>query len=77
MLNKKQEQPTDDIFKNRFSETKDTFERKMKKMTSSGLSLKGKRKSKKAQSQSKRRKIKDIFTGKQYWIVQNRGLTFF
>jgi len=34
-------------------------------MTGPGFSLKRKRKSKKAQSQSKRRMIKDIFTDKQ------------
>jgi len=50
MHNKQPEQPVGDIFKNRFIEAKDNLEQKIKKMTGSGLSLKRKRKSKKAQS---------------------------
>jgi hypothetical protein len=38
-----------------------TFKKKIKKMTESGLGLKRKRKLKNAQSQSKCRKVKDIF----------------
>jgi hypothetical protein len=60
-LNKETEQPVGNIFKNRFGETKDNLEQKIKNMTRSGLGLKRKRKVKKAQSQSKRRKVKDIF----------------
>jgi hypothetical protein len=65
MLNKEPEQPVRNIFKNRFIEAKDNLEQKIKNMTGSGLRLKRKRKSKKAQSLSKRRKVKDIFTEKQ------------
>ena len=50
------------IFKNRFSEAKGNLEEKIKKMTWPGLVLKRKRELKNAQSQSKRRKVKDIFT---------------
>ena len=50
MLNKEPGQPVGDIFKNRFIEAKDNLEQKIKKMTGSGLSLKRKRKSKKAVS---------------------------
>jgi len=45
IINKKPEQPVGDILKNRFSETKENLEHKMKTMTGSGLSLKNKRKS--------------------------------
>jgi len=44
---------------------KGNLEEKIKKMTVSGLGLKRKRNLKKAQSQSKRRKIKDIFYREQ------------
>jgi hypothetical protein len=57
--NKKPEQPIGDIFKNRFIEAKDNLEEKIKKM-SVWLGFK-KRKTKKVQTQSKRRKVKDIF----------------
>jgi hypothetical protein len=50
------------IFKNRFKEAKLNLQEKIKNMTGSGLGLKRKRKLKKVQSQSKRRKVKDIFT---------------
>ena len=50
------------IFKNRFKEAKGNIQEKIKNMTGSGLGLKRKRKLKKVQSQSKRRKVKDIFT---------------
>jgi hypothetical protein len=63
-LNKEPEQPVRSMFKNRFIEAKDNLEQKIKKMARSGLSLK-KHKPKKAQSMSKRRKVKDIFTEKQ------------
>ena len=62
MLNKEPEQPVRDIFKNRFIEAKDNLEQKMKKNDGAGLDLKRKRKKKNAQSLSKRRKVKDIFT---------------
>jgi hypothetical protein len=65
MLNKEPEQPVNSIFKNLFIEAKDNRKQKMKKMTQSGLSLKRKQKSKIAQSKSKCRKVKDIFTKKQ------------
>jgi hypothetical protein len=65
MLNKEPEQPVGNIFKNRFIEAIGNLEQKIKKMTGSGLSLKRKHKSKKAQSKSKRRMVKDIFTEKQ------------
>jgi len=65
MLNKEPEQPLRDIFKNQLIEAKDNLEQKIKKMTGPGLSVKRKRKSKKARSQSKRRKVTDIFTDKQ------------
>ena len=65
ILNKQPEEPVDDIFKTRFGEAKDNFEQKLKKMTASGLGLKRKHRPKKAQSQSKCRKVKDIFTVKE------------
>jgi hypothetical protein len=65
MVNKEPKQPIGNIFKNRFIEAKDNLEQKIKKMTRSGLSLKRKHKSKKAQSRSKRRKVKEILTEKQ------------
>jgi hypothetical protein len=69
ILNKEPEQPVGSIFRFRFIEVKGILEHKIKKMTRSGLSLKRKHKSKKVQSKSKRRKVKDIFTEKQYWSV--------
>jgi hypothetical protein len=45
------------------------MEQKIKNMTGSGLSLKIKRKSKKAQLKSKRSKANDIFTQKHKWNV--------
>jgi hypothetical protein len=65
MLNKESEQPVGDIFKNQFIEAKNNLEQNIKKMTGPGLSIKRKRKSQNAQSQSKRRKVTDIFTEKQ------------
>ena len=62
ILNKEPEQPVGNIFKNHFEEAKDNLQEKIKNMTGSGLGLKRKRKFKKVQSQSKRRKVKDIFT---------------
>jgi hypothetical protein len=50
------------IFKNLFMEAKGNLQEKIKNTTGSGLGLKRKRKLKKFQSQSKRRKVKDIFT---------------
>ena len=50
------------IIKIRFEEAKDNLQEKIKNMTGSGLGLKRKRKFDKVQSQSKRRKVKDIFT---------------
>jgi hypothetical protein len=64
ILNKDPEKPVRDIFKSRFGEAKGNLEDKMKKMTGSGLGLKRKRMTKKAQSKGKRRKVKDIFTAK-------------
>ena len=64
-LNKEPEQPVGHIFKNRFGEAKNNLEEKIKNMTGSGLGLKRKRKLKKAQSQNKRRKVKDIFSEKK------------
>jgi truncated hemoglobin YjbI len=61
MLNKDPEQPVSNIFKNQFSEAKYNLDQKIKKMTGSALSLKKKSMFKKVQSQSKRRKVKDIF----------------
>ena len=52
-----------DIFKTRFTEAKGNLEQKVKKMMASGIGLKRKRQTKKPQSQGKRRKVKDIFTG--------------
>jgi len=43
-------------------EAKGDIEENMKKMTISGLGIKRKRKPKNAQSQGKRRKVKDIYT---------------
>jgi len=62
ILNKEPEQPVGNIFKSRFSEARGNLEEEIKKLTGSGLVLKRKRKPKKAQSQGKRRKVKDIFT---------------
>jgi len=62
ILNKEREQPVGNIFKTRFSEAKGNLEEKIKKMVGSGSGLKRQRKPKKAQSQGKRRKVKDIFT---------------
>jgi len=64
ILNKEPEQPVGDISKNHFCEAKNNLQEKIKKVTGSGLALKRKRKLEKAQSQSKRRKVKDIFTRK-------------
>jgi hypothetical protein len=62
ILNKQPEQSVGDIFKNRFSEAKDSLEEKIKKVTGSGLILKRKRKPKNAQYQSKCRKVNDLLT---------------
>jgi hypothetical protein len=62
ILNKEPEQHVGDIFKIRFVEAKNNLQEKMKKMTGSGVGLKWKRRPKNAQSQSKLRKPKDIFT---------------
>ena len=62
ILNKEPEQPVCDIFKTCFSEANCNLEEKIKKLMVSGLGLKRKRKPKKVQSQSKRRKVKYIFT---------------
>ena len=62
ILNKDPEQPACNIFKNLFMEAKGNLQEKIKNTTGSGLGLKRKRKLKKFQSQSKRRKVKDIFT---------------
>jgi len=62
ILNKEPEQPVGNILKTRLSEAKCNLEDKIKKMTGSGLGLKRKRKPKMAESQGKRRKVKDIFT---------------
>jgi hypothetical protein len=58
-------EPVGDIFKPRFGEANDNLEQKVKEMTWSGLGLKRKRRPKKAQSQRKCIKIKDIFTEKK------------
>jgi len=63
--NKEPEQPVGNIFKNSFSEAKGYLEEKIKNMAGSGLGLKTKRKFKKAQSESERRNVKDIFTEKK------------
>jgi len=65
ILNKKPEDTVGEIFKTRFGEAKDSLEHKIKKMTGSGLGLKRKRKPKKVQSETKRRKVKDIFSEKE------------
>jgi hypothetical protein len=65
IIDKKPDQPMGGIFKSRFGEAKDNLEQKIKKMTGSGLGIKRKRKCKKAQSRSKRRKVKDIFAAKR------------
>jgi hypothetical protein len=62
ILNKEPEQPVGNIFKTRFSQAKGNLEEKIKTMTVSGLALKRKRKTKKSQSEGKRRKVNDIFT---------------
>lgn len=62
LLNKQQGQQVGDILKSRFGEAKDNLEDKIKKMTGSGLCLKRKRRSKKVHLQSKRAKVKDIFS---------------
>jgi hypothetical protein len=62
VLNIEPEQPVGNIFKNRFQEAKDNLQEKIKNMTVSGLGLKRKSKFEKVQSQSERRKVKDIFT---------------
>jgi len=62
ILNKEPEQPVGDIFKTRFSEAKGNLKQTIKKITWSDLHLKRSRKSKNAQSQGKRRKVKYIFT---------------
>ena len=46
ILNKKPEQPMDNIFRTRFRQEKGNLEEKIKKMTGSGLALKRKRKTK-------------------------------
>ena len=61
ILNKEPEQTVGNIFKNRLKKQKGTL-KKIKNMTVSCLGLKRKRKLKKVPSQSKRRKMKDIFT---------------
>jgi hypothetical protein len=71
MRNKDSEQSVSNIFKNRFSEAKDN-EQKIKKMTGSGPSLKRKRL--KRLFQSKRRKVKDIFTKRSSnGVLKNRA----
>ena len=50
------------IFEHRISEAKGKLEEKIKMFTEYDLGLKRKRKLKKAQSQSKRGNLKDIFT---------------
>jgi hypothetical protein len=72
ILNKEPEQPVGNIFKNRFEEAKGNLQEKIKNMTGSGLGLKRKRKFKKVQSQSKRRKVKDIFTKSEKNRKQNK-----
>jgi len=62
ILNNEPEQPEGNIFKAIFSQTKGNLEGKIKNMTVSVLHLKSKRKTRKSQSQGKRRKVKDIFT---------------
>jgi hypothetical protein len=65
ILDKKPDQPVGGIFKSRLSEAKGNLEHKIKNMTGSGLGLKRKRKVKKAQSSSRRGKVKDIFSAKK------------
>ncbi len=65
ILNKQPEEPVGDIFKTRFGGKKDNLEQNIKKNTGSGVGSKRKLRSTKAQSQSKRRKVKDIFTVKE------------
>jgi hypothetical protein len=65
MLNKNPELLVGTIFKNRFSEAKGNLEKKIKKTTGSGLTLKRKRKSKTVQTLCKFKKVNDIFTEKQ------------
>ena len=72
ILNNEPEQPVGNIFRNRFEEAKDNLQEKIKNMTGSGLGLKRKRKFKKVQSQSKRRKVKDIFTKSEKNRKQNK-----
>jgi hypothetical protein len=70
MLNNDLEQPVGTIFNKRFSETICNLEQKIKNMTGSGFTLKRKRKSKKVQSLSKLKKVKDIFTEKSNGILK-------
>lgn len=65
IFSKQPEEAVVDIFKNRIAEAKDNIEEKIRIITGSGLGLKRKRSPKKAQSLSKSRKGKDIFTEKQ------------
>ena len=72
ILNKEPDQPLGNIFKNRFEEAKDNHQEKIKNITGSGLGLKRKRKFEKVQSQSKSRKVKDIFTKNEKNRKQNK-----
>jgi hypothetical protein len=70
IIDKNPDHPMGGIFKSRI-EVKDNVEQKIKKMAGCGLGLKSKRQAKKAQSHSRRSKVKDIFTAmrkKQYWM---------
>jgi hypothetical protein len=51
-----------DVLRTRFGEAKDNLEHKIRNMTESGLRLKRKRKQKKLHSQTKRKRVNDIFT---------------
>jgi hypothetical protein len=64
LLNKQPDQPVGNILKSRFGEAKTNLEHKIKNMTGAGLRLKRKRKRGKPHLQSKRKKVKDIFTEK-------------
>jgi hypothetical protein len=61
ILSNESEQPVGAIFKNRFHQAKGNLEQKIENMTGSGLSLKRKRKSKRAQLKTKRSKVNDFF----------------
>jgi hypothetical protein len=62
LLEREPDRKVGDILRTRFGEAKDNLKQKIRNMTGSGLHLKWKRKQKKPHTQSKRRRVKDIFS---------------